>query len=142
MPFDENRAYRDRRQKNETNWPALLLVIFIAVTAGNLTSNWIEKQLLAHELRKIEQEFAKQLKAETEKAQQAATQAQIRNAQIARENQKRQKQQQIAEENRQATRRKQIETCQFWIKEYGKTRKEVDMHHRNNACRDAGIGIN
>lgn len=150
MPLPEERIYKSYPEPvpSSTKWIILFFVIFLGVTAGNLTSNWITAKVAEYQLKKSLEAISKQLKIDTERSKQEQEQLKIRNARIAEEQKRHQQQQAEARkreqekkrqdaEARKVTRQKQIQTCQFWIEEYAKTRSEVDMHHRNNACRDA-----
>lgn len=155
MPSPDERSYRNYHAPASppARWIILFFVIFLGVTAGNLTSNWITAKVAEYQLKKSLEAMSKQLKIDAERSKQEQEQLKIRNARIAEEQRRHQQQQTDARkreqekkrqdaEARKATRQKQIQTCQFWIEEYAKTRTEVDMHHRNNACKNAEIKIN
>jgi len=143
MPVQEDRIYKKYQEPTppSTKWIIMFFVIFMGVTTGNLTSNWITAKIAEYELKKSLEIMSKQLKLDAERAKKDLEQLQIRNARIAEEQRRRREKEKEDAAARERSKQRQIQTCQFWIKEYGNTRSEVDMHHRNNACRDAGIKI-
>ena len=48
----------------------------------------------------------------------------------------------IRNESAAEAQKKRMETSQFWIAEFNKSKLDGDKYHRNNACREAGMSFN
>lgn len=124
---------------NITTAFALLVIISIGVTIGNLSSNLITTTTVAYFASKALKEetarFNKQmndakLKAHLQSQEDQKT-AVIRNEQNRIENERRRKE----EEQRNVVINKLRSTCEFWQNEYNQNRKEFDKAHMDVACR-------
>lgn len=117
---------------------ALTIIITVGVTAGNLASNAITAYYAAHQAAKLTKAAAEELRRLNERnafeRQQQAEQRQrqrLIQQQRQREAKKQREQQSAADKQR-------TETCNFWIAEYRKTKRELDKIHRDTSCRAAG----
>jgi len=135
------------------NYWALGITIFIALTCARLISDLIEWKVAAEYLQYVTQEMQKKADAEAKiNAQRQDAEAKnkaARDAEIVRQQENYQAEQQriaianrIKAESAVEAQKKRMETCQFWINEFQKTKSETDKNHRNNSCRDAAIIFN
>lgn len=135
------------------NYIKLGVVLFIALTASRLFSDWIEWEIVTYKAELAAKELEQKLKAEAKLLdQRMAAEAKnlaARNAEVARQQENYQAEQRriananrIRNENAAEAQRKLMETCKFWIAEFNKSKVEGDRNHRNNACRDAGTPFN
>ncbi|MGN0922442.1 MAG: hypothetical protein ACI4NJ_12030 [Cellvibrio sp.] len=120
---------------------ALILIISIGVTIGNLTSSLITTTTVAYFANKALKEETARLDKQRKEAnlraylqsQKDQKEAAIKNEQNRVENERRRKD----EEAKAAVRNKLRSTCEFWQREYNKNRKEYDRANMDMACRAA-----
>ena len=135
------------------NYWALGITIFIALTCARLISDLIEWKVAAEYLQYVTQEMQKkvdaQAKINTQRQEAENRNKAARDAEIARQQANYQADQQrfatanrIKAESAVEVQKKRMETCQFWISEFQKTKSEIDKNHRNNSCRDTGANLN
>lgn len=120
---------------------ALIIIIAIGVTIGNLTSTVISTTVGTYLAAKALERGAKILEKEMAEAklknhlqtEKMRKEAAIRDEQNRIENERRRKD----EEAKAAVRNKLRSTCEFWQNEYNKNRKEFDRANMDMACRAA-----
>lgn len=117
----------------------LFIIVTLGVTAGNLTSNYITARVTSTILEREAKALAKQLELD---AQRLNAQRQINEERRRNELAKQQAQDKAKfeierreKEKQEEIRKKRQSTCEFWIKEFNNTRKELDRIHRDNACK-------
>lgn len=118
------------------------LTIFIAVSAAILTTDAIKWGVAVYAaniaIEKANQKIKADLKISTQRREAEERNKAIRDAEIARQQASYQaEQRRIAEANK-----KRMETCQFWISEFNKSKSENDKNHRGVSCRAAGMPFN
>jgi hypothetical protein len=129
------------------------ITIYISVSAAILVTDaakWAATMYMADITIESENQKARaELKIKAERQETENRNRAARDAEIARQQESYQAEQQraaranrIRNENAAEAQRKRMETCQYWITEFNKSRAEVDRNHRNNACRDAGTPFN
>lgn len=129
------------------------IALFIALTCSTLVSDLIEWKVADLYLKKVAAELEQKARAEEKIIKQQleaeAKNMAARNAEIARQQENYQAEQKriananrIRNENAAEAQKKLMETCQFWITEFNKSRTEGDKNHRDVACRTAGMPFN
>jgi hypothetical protein len=118
------------------------LTIFIAVSGAILTTDaikWGAAMVVAKIImEEANQKIQAELKINAQRQEAENKNRAIRDAEIARQQEKYQaEQRQIIEVNK-----KRMETCKFWIIEFNKSRSESDKNHRDVSCRAAGTPFN
>jgi len=135
------------------NYVKFGIVLFIALTASRLFSDWIEWEIVTYKAElaaeKIQQKIQADLKISAQRREAEERNRAIRDAEIARQQANYQAEQQrliqankIRNENAAEAQRKKMGTCQFWISEFNKSRSESDKNHRDVSCRAAGMPFN
>ena len=119
---------------DEISYIKLTIGLFIALTLSGLIVDEVGYHVSNIRAEKAAKELAKKLKddrlkEEVRLLEQAKAQRE-KNRAVAQE-----------KERKRAIDNQLRKTCDFWIKEYRKTRESSDRIHRDNACKKAGITI-
>lgn len=151
-PDPERTEYRTQEMKG-ISYLLLGITIFISVSAAILTTDAIKWGAAMYAakmaIEATNQKIQAELKINAQRREAENRNRAVIDSEIQRQQENYQAEQQrilqanrIRNENAAEAQKKRMETCQFWIAEFNKSRTEGDKNHRDVACRAAGMPFN